>query len=327
MKIDLMALADEIVRDNGLAGLAPVVEKEIVHHEILRTLSRTGMLNQLTFQGGTCLRLCYGSLRYSEDLDFTAGDRFDEIDVRGFTEALSRDLMGAYDVEVSVREPKVKEFGSGVGMRRWTVVVNTAPERADLPSQRIKLEIASVPSYTSEVRQVDVHYPGLPDTYRQTLVRCQRIDEILADKLISFANTGAYVRHRDLWDMGWIMSDPALDAQDVPDLLMAKHGDYGCEDSIGAVIARGLDHARKVMASSEFASQMRRFLPPETFEATVDRPQYREAMLKRVEAAYQSAARSLGVEDGVKRAMADMARAAASQAPSARLPGQGKGLR
>ena len=39
-----------------VAQLTPVVEKELLHHDILREMSRAGLLNRLTFMGGTCLR-------------------------------------------------------------------------------------------------------------------------------------------------------------------------------------------------------------------------------------------------------------------------------
>ena len=39
--------------------IRPAVEKEILHQDILRTLSKEGFLQELTFFGGTCLRTCY----------------------------------------------------------------------------------------------------------------------------------------------------------------------------------------------------------------------------------------------------------------------------
>ena len=63
-------LVDEALKNQQeLAPLRVVVEKELLHHDILRVLSTAGLLTQLTFIGGTCLRACYGSNRLSEDLD------------------------------------------------------------------------------------------------------------------------------------------------------------------------------------------------------------------------------------------------------------------
>lgn len=157
MLIDLEELAGEIASKVDGAGLTPVIEKEIVHYEIIRSLGRNGLLQDITFQGGTSLRLCYGSQRYSEDLDFVAGDKFDSLPLDDFSRTLRCDLLRSYDTEVSVREPKVVNDFDGVGMRRWTVSVNTNIARPDLPKQRIKLEIASVPAHTSTVRRVAVN--------------------------------------------------------------------------------------------------------------------------------------------------------------------------
>lgn len=163
MLIDLEELAGEIASKVDGAGLTPVIEKEIVHYEIIRSLGRNGLLQDITFQGGTSLRLCYGSQRYSEDLDFVAGDKFDSLPLDDFSRTLRCDLLRSYDTEVSVREPKVVNDFDGVGMRRWTVSVNTNIARPDLPKQRIKLEIASVPAHTSTIAASRSIIPSSPE--------------------------------------------------------------------------------------------------------------------------------------------------------------------
>ena len=67
-----MSLFDQLVdqalsRQVESAPLRVVVEKELLHHDIMRVLSDCGMLERLCFIGGTCLRACYGSNRLSED--------------------------------------------------------------------------------------------------------------------------------------------------------------------------------------------------------------------------------------------------------------------
>ncbi len=211
MLIDLEELAGNIASKVNGARLTPVIEKEIVHYEIIRALGRNDLLRDITFQGGTSLRLCYGSLRYSEDLDFVAGDKFDSLPLDDFSKTLRSDLLKSYDTEVSVREPKVVNDFDGVGMRRWTVSVNTNIARPDLPKQRIKLEIASVPAHTSTIRRVAVNYPELDGMYDNLTIRCQTLEEILADKLISFSATDTHIRHRDLWDIPWIVRAQEID--------------------------------------------------------------------------------------------------------------------
>ena len=53
------SLVDEALRNQReLAPLRTVIEKELLHHDILRVLSGAGLLTNLTFIGGTCLTKC-----------------------------------------------------------------------------------------------------------------------------------------------------------------------------------------------------------------------------------------------------------------------------
>lgn len=295
MRVDLPDLARRIAEDQGLHSLEPVIEKEIVHQEVLRALSEHGLLSSLTFQGGTCLRLCYGSARMSEDLDFAAGKAFDALDLDAFGAALKGALARTYDVAVRVREPKVSHDPSGIGIRRWTVIVDTAPERPDLPSQRVKVEVASVPAYTAQVRQVRLAYPELPATYAQALVRCEEPEEIMSDKLLSFANSTHIPRHRDLWDIPWIASMPGLDMALVADLFGRKAKDYGCAAPLAELLNEAVARAGETIRSEAFSSQMRRFLPPALYDGSVARPGGLDALARRVEGSYRRVAHELGV--------------------------------
>lgn len=262
MLIDLEEVASDIASKVDGARLTPVIEKEIIHYEIIRSLGRNGLLRDITFQGGTSLRLCYGSQRYSEDLDFVAGDSFDSLPLDDFSKTLRSDLLKSYDTEVSVREPKVVNDFDGVGMRRWTVSVNTNIARPDLPKQRINLEIASVPAHTSTIRRVAVNYPELAGMYDDLTIRCQTLEEILADKLISFSATDTHIRHRDLWDIPWIVRAQEIDFPAVAALVVAKHDDYRCPASLASMIAVGMQRAHVCYADGSFTGQMQRFLSP-----------------------------------------------------------------
>jgi predicted nucleotidyltransferase component of viral defense system len=63
-------LAESIAANLGQTQMLPVIEKELLHYEILQALSEKGYMDNLVFQGGTALHLCYGAPRLSEDLDF-----------------------------------------------------------------------------------------------------------------------------------------------------------------------------------------------------------------------------------------------------------------
>src|SRR3990172_13326048 len=100
-----MNLFDQLVTEAlknqpDLSSLRIVVEKELLHHDILRILSQNNLLSNLTFIGGTCLRLCYGGIRLSEDLDFTGGKDFSRQSLSDMGHALTRTLYEKYDLPV-----------------------------------------------------------------------------------------------------------------------------------------------------------------------------------------------------------------------------------
>ena len=71
-----LTLVDLAMREPGRLHMRPVIEKELLHYDILFALDNADLLDKLTFQGGTSLRLCYGAPRFSEDLDFAGGINF-----------------------------------------------------------------------------------------------------------------------------------------------------------------------------------------------------------------------------------------------------------
>ena len=130
-----MSLFDQLVDQAlesraDLSVLRPVVEKELLHHDILREMSEAGLLAGLTFIGGTCLRACYGSPRLSEGLDFTGGAGFRRDDLAELGEVLTGRLQTRYGLPVRVSAP-VKATGR-VSTRKLTI--ETRPGRRHQPA-------------------------------------------------------------------------------------------------------------------------------------------------------------------------------------------------
>ena len=86
--------------------LRTVIEKEILHYDILRCMSEAGFLKNLSFMGGTCLRDCYGSVRLSEDLDFTGGFGFSKNDLSELGNVIQKTIHHKYNLPVTVTEPE-----------------------------------------------------------------------------------------------------------------------------------------------------------------------------------------------------------------------------
>ena len=265
----------DLALGDGKQSLRPVVEKELLHYDILFALEKERFLQDLTFQGGTALRLCYGGKRLSEDLDFVGGVDFCPNKVRELRECVLDYIGRRYGLEVAVKNPReMREEPAywGLQVDRWQISVTTNPGQRDLPRQRIKLEVANVPAHTRTARPLQRNYDFLPVGYGDLLVPVETKDEILADKIVALVSCRDRVRHRDIWDIVWLRRHHA---QLRPDLVSLKVQDYRAEDYEGALAARIADVA-EIARSDPFREEMTRFLDPATRSTTFDKPGFTE---------------------------------------------------
>jgi predicted nucleotidyltransferase component of viral defense system len=276
MKIDqqnFAKLVNHAMQSATVSHMRAVIEKELLHYDILFALEKGGLLDQLVFQGGTSLRLCYGGNRFSEVLDFAGGEKFTSADLADMKACIEKYIGKRYGLEVTVKEPKeLREDPqyAELSIEKWQVAVVTSPERKDLPKQKIKLEIANVPAYTKDPLPLLVNYDFLPDGYSDTLILTETLDEVMADKIISLPATTRYVRHRDIWDLAWLQQQGA---QLNIDLVRYKIADYKL-DAYEAMLSGLIERLPALVSSSEFTGEMKRFLPTDVFERTLAKAKF-----------------------------------------------------
>lgn len=262
-------MLDELVKQalskkSELLGLENVIEKEILHHDIMTVLHRTGVLQQLTFIGGTSLRLCYNSSRLSEDLDFTAGLNFEPEDFNGLANDLKFHLEHKYGLKVSVREPKLSKTDTS----SWKITIEKHSNRPDLPSQKMHIDVCSLPSFEVEHHPIIDHYAinsslaGLP-------IPVQSLSEILADKMIAFAFRERRIKPRDVWDIVWLKQQTINKR---PDLVLKKLSVRN--KNVDNFLAKINEHSEMISKDKEtkedFYNEMGRFLPFDVKERTLD---------------------------------------------------------
>ncbi len=263
------SLVDEALRSRPeLSLLRPVVEKELLHHDILREMSQEGLLSGLTFIGGTCLRACYGSSRLSEDLDFTGGKDFRRSDLTELGKVLGETLGTRYGLKVNVSDP-VREEGK---VSTWKMSVETRPGRKDLPTQRIHLDICAIPSHDPRPMMLRTLY-GVDMGTSGLILQAQSREEILADKMIALAFRESRIKNRDLWDIAWLrqqgvelpvhliplkIDDHRRTKDEFRSLLQSRVGELGTSEAL-----------RK-----DFINEMRRFLPAAVTAQTVEQETY-----------------------------------------------------
>ncbi len=275
------ALVKRAMQIGGRDRMRPVVEKELFHYDILFALDESGLLDRLTFQGGTCLRLCYGAPRFSEDLDFLGGAGFDASSMATLKGCLEDYLGRRYGLEISVKEPKEvagePEYRD-IKVDTWRISIRTAPEAKDLPSQRLKIEIANLDALSRVPRSVVANYDFLPDGYGDTIVLAETLDEIMADKVVSLVNCRAYVRHRDIWDLHWLIKQGAkLNGGFVAQKVRQYHvGDYP------KLVDDFRQRLPEIVHGRAFKEQMMRFLPVDVLDRTLHKEKFNDLLVNEV---------------------------------------------
>lgn len=281
--LDFLSVASEVVRDDpGLASCRPVIEKELLHFEILGAMHDAGLLRHLTFKGGTCLRLCHGGVRFSEDLDFSGGDAFDRVLLEGIEDVLRHRIGRDYGLEVTVKQPRLTrkarmareahEAGEASKVRerdidRWTARIVTRPAvRAGLIGvQRIKIEVDRRVHTPEEIvyPALRPRYALLQDYFTPFPVRAASLDDICTDKLIAFPMsvlTRDNPRHRDVWDIEWI-AGRAGDAAGLARRTARKSVARGLAGAYAEALARTIEESRDIITSKGFLETLQRFIP------------------------------------------------------------------
>lgn len=257
-------LVDLICEKAQHAHLRPVIEKELLHYDILFALSNSKLTDTITFQGGTSLRLCYGLKRFSEDLDFAGGTDFNFEMLKRMKYVIESYVGARYGLQVDVVEPKYQlaaESKAEVRVLKWKMSITTRPDRKDLPRQKIRIEVANVPAHTRKLKPIINNYTFLPDGYSQIFVYVESLDEILADKILAFAER-KFIKYRDIWDLQWLTQKKAnLQMQ----IIKHKIVDYKTKN-FPNLLQNRLSTLDKEINSTAFYNEMSRFLDEDALE-------------------------------------------------------------
>lgn len=260
----------QIVQSNpDYAAITPVIEKEILHHDIMDVLIKQGVMQRLTFIGGTSLRMCYNSSRLSEDLDFNSGHDFKPSEFEGLGSEIQTYIQNKYETEVWVSKPSAEQQGDTVS---WKISIVKEPNRPDLPRQKMHIDVCAIPSFDIAKRPLINHYDIVVPT-EGILVPVQSLQETLADKLIALAYRARRIKPRDIWDIVWIKQRGI----DLSKILIEKklNARHKQTDDFRQALSTALT---KLMSEEEvhndFNMEMSRFIPKQIKERTLDNPEY-----------------------------------------------------
>jgi len=103
---------------------------------------------------------------------------------------------------------------------------------------------------------------------------------------VAFA-ASSHIRHRDIWDLRWITRNPGIDYHNLRELVEQKIIDYGAEKVFADGLARVTEKMPALVEDAEFLNQMKRFLPIDVLEQTLERDLFREHLAQEIQNLYR----------------------------------------
>jgi predicted nucleotidyltransferase component of viral defense system len=241
---------------------------ELLQLILLQYLYARPESSRLIFQGGTAIRWCHKSGRFSEDLDFVTHLKRAEIE---------RLIKG---VEAAVAREAIAHFGPGRlaitsrGRRDEGMVWRMAFEPQDV-RERIMVKVecerlreGATPATESRVlgMQAAVSYLITRGEFRiprpNSVLVVERLEEILSDKVRALLER-PYLKGRDIYDI-WHLRE-RLDVSVVRDVVERKLSCY----AVPFTSRRSLDWFENADSAMKEAieNDLGRFLPPEVMAA------------------------------------------------------------
>lgn len=192
-------------------GMDPLAGRNIVRDylqaRILDGLQRAGAMSALAFQGGTALRFLYALPRYSEGLDFALEGAPGSYDLKGWMTAVARQFEREdYTVSGSLRDRSVVHAG-WLRFRGVLLDMGLSPHRDEVLGIRLDIDTRPPAGAVTETRLVRRHVS----------LRIHHHDRasLLAGKLHAVLQR-PWTKGRDVFDLGWYLSDPEWPPPNLP---------------------------------------------------------------------------------------------------------------
>lgn len=196
----------EIRRFAGAAGVEPrIVELDYALGWALRGIAMSEYLaGCLLFKGGTCLRKCYfPNYRFSEDLDFTATERFEWKELEEAVAQAFRMASELSGIDFAAREPRVRIIEEEYGREtlRITHYWRGPHATAGSPSG-IRMDITREEVVVFEPCHRRVAHPFSDSGELARLeIRCYALEEVMAEKVRAVLGQRIFAVSRDLYDI------------------------------------------------------------------------------------------------------------------------------
>lgn len=197
----LIRMLDEVRRG------APLANEAIIHHVreylqivILKTICGSKYGRALSFMGDTCLRICYGLKRYSEDLDFALDRPLDSYSFPALVKMIAAETgRRGFDVETTIDEESAvhKSF---VKFSNLLYPMKLSHRKDHKLQIKVEVDTRPIPVTNDELES---HFVAKYDEIFPLLKH--RDETLFAGKVLALLGR-TYTKGRDYYDLVWFLA-------------------------------------------------------------------------------------------------------------------------
>jgi predicted nucleotidyltransferase component of viral defense system len=219
---------------------------------------------RLRFKGGTCLRKCYyAEYRFSEDLDFTAEERFTPKTLQRLLEDVTAKANDDWQVDFSARPIRVETVDDEYGRESYQVrLYYRGPFRRGGDPRSIRLDVTTDEALAFPPNRRSILHPySDADMVSEVLVPCYDLLEMLAEKTRALAGQRQYAISRDLYDIAQLTHRQEMDFTLLAAKLPAK---FAAKELSVSIIDVDRLQRRREEFSADWNRNLVHLLPPDT---------------------------------------------------------------
>jgi predicted nucleotidyltransferase component of viral defense system len=171
---------------------------EVMQQIALAGLYRSGFFDRAAFCGGTCLRIFYGSQRFSEDMDFSLLQADENFRLENYFDSIIAEFKAlGREVSITKKDKKTLTNVTSAFLKDNTEVYNL--QFTTEKNIKIKIEVDTLPPLGFETEHKLLMLPF------SFMVRCYTLPDLYAGKMhaLLFRNWKNRVKGRDWYDFEW----------------------------------------------------------------------------------------------------------------------------
>lgn len=197
-------------------------QREVMQKIALAGLNRGGFFEHAAFYGGTCLRIFHGSIRFSEDMDFSLIEKDSNVHIENYFQPIV-DEFRAIGMPVEIAKKDKKAFG-----RVESAFLKEDTEAYDIKFQARKMLKVKIELDTNPPLQFSTEQRLLMQPYSFS-VRIFTLPDLYAGKMhaLVYRAWQRRIKGRDWYDFEWyVRNGIALDFNH----LQARIKEFSGED-------------------------------------------------------------------------------------------------